>query len=113
MADPDPVDAAVTDLAVALAALIAAVQTRRPTTVKRPQGRSAQLRGGPPPSATRALTPDALLTVPEAAAELRIGRTHLYKLIKLGQIRPVKLGARTLVPHREIQRFTAEQDRGD
>lgn len=52
--------------------------------------------------------PTALLTVPEAAVELRIGRTHLYKFIKQGRIRPVKLSGRTLIPYREIERFVAE-----
>ena len=37
-------------------------------------------------------------TVNEAAAALGIGRTFLYELIKAGEIRPAKLGSRTLIP---------------
>ena len=56
----------------------------------------------PPPSVTRTLKMDSLLTVLEAAAELRIARTHLYKIIKQSKIRTLKIGACRLVPYREI-----------
>ncbi|WP_019971500.1 helix-turn-helix domain-containing protein [Mycobacterium sp. 141] len=54
------------------------------------------------------LTPDSLLTLPEARALLRIGNTHLYKLIGQGRIWTLKLGSRTLVPYREILRLIRE-----
>lgn len=118
MTKPDPIALAVTDLANALAALIAAVQGnpsdgRQHRTVDAGVPRPAARHDSAVQSdAPRALTPDTLLTVPEAAAALRIGRTHLYKLVGEGKLRTVKLGARTLVPYREIQRFIDEALRG-
>lgn len=43
--------------------------------------------------------------IPEAADLLGIGRTTLYLLIKEGEIRTVKIGERTLVPHSELVEF--------
>jgi excisionase family DNA binding protein len=55
-------------------------------------------------------TPDDewLLTVPEAAAQLRISRSHFFKLKRRGIIETVKLGSRTVVPRREIARLIDE-----
>ena len=55
-------------------------------------------------------TPDDewLLTVPEAAAQLRISRSHFFKLKRRGVIETVKLGSRTVVPRREITRLIDE-----
>jgi excisionase family DNA binding protein len=55
-------------------------------------------------------TPDDewLLTVPEAAAQLRISRSHFFKLKRRGVIETVKLGSRTVVPRREIARLIDE-----
>ena len=36
-----------------------------------------------------------LLTVPEAAAEARVSRRHVYRLIESGQIRTVRVGNET------------------
>lgn len=41
---------------------------------------------------------NALLTLDEAAARLRIGRSTLYDLIRSRRLRTVKIGARRLVP---------------
>jgi len=49
-----------------------------------------------------------LLTVPEAAAQLRISRSHFFKLKRRGVIETVKLGSRTVVPRREIARLIDE-----
>ena len=49
-----------------------------------------------------------LLTVPEAAAQLRISRSHFFKLKRRGIIETVKLGSRTVVPRREITRLIDE-----
>lgn len=51
---------------------------------------------------------DHLYTVPEALGVLRVGRTHLYKLLAEGHIRPLRLGGRTLIPRSEIRRLITE-----
>lgn len=48
---------------------------------------------------------DALLTVPEAAAVLRISRTSLYRLFTSGELRWVQIGAHRRVTAAEIDRF--------
>lgn len=53
--------------------------------------------------------PDRLLTIPEAIAELRISRSHFFRLLREGVIAPVRLGHRTLIPLREIRRVIAER----
>ena len=40
----------------------------------------------------QATTPDLLLTIEEAAKALRIGRTHMFKLLGNGEIRSVYIG---------------------
>lgn len=45
--------------------------------------------------------------VPQACARLGIGRTALYELLKAGELRYFKVGARTLIPESELQRFIA------
>ncbi|CPR93914.1 helix-turn-helix domain-containing protein [Mycobacteroides abscessus] len=62
----------------------------------------------PPPAPPRNLTPDSLLTIPEAASELRICRSNFYKLMNEDRIRTLKLGSRTLIEYREILRFIGE-----
>lgn len=44
------------------------------------------------------------LSVREAAQYLGIGTTSLYKLIRQGRVRIIKLGSRTIVPRAEIER---------
>lgn len=48
------------------------------------------------------------LTVEQAAALLRISRSHLYSLRRRGLIETVKLGRFTTVPWREITRLIDE-----
>jgi excisionase family DNA binding protein len=38
-------------------------------------------------------------------ARLGIGKTKLFELIKTGQLKPFKVGRKTLIPEAEIQRF--------
>jgi excisionase family DNA binding protein len=54
------------------------------------------------------LTTAVLLNVEEARARLRIGRTMLYRLIDAGDIRPVKIGNKTLIPIAEVERLARE-----
>lgn len=53
-------------------------------------------------------TPRSLLSIPEAIEELRISRTHFYRIRAQGRIRVVKLGYRVLVPRQEIDRIVNE-----
>lgn len=46
-----------------------------------------------------------LLTVEEAAAMLKIGRTNTYGLVMAGQIQSVKIGSRRLVVAASIEKF--------
>lgn len=52
--------------------------------------------------------PRALLSIPEAIAELRISRTQFYRIRAQGRIRVLRLGYRVLVPRREIERLIDE-----
>lgn len=47
-------------------------------------------------------------TVPQACHRLSLGRSKLYELISAGQLKPVRVGRRTLLPEAELQRFAAE-----
>jgi predicted DNA-binding transcriptional regulator AlpA len=51
--------------------------------------------------------PPLLLTVPAALATASLGRTKFYELVRLGLIKPVKLGRRTFVLYSEIERWVA------
>ena len=57
--------------------------------------------GRPDPPGSEAL----LLTVPEAARLLAIGRTSLYRLIGDGDLRVVKIGRATRVPLVDLRAF--------
>ena len=48
--------------------------------------------------------------VTDACRLLSIGRTSLYEMAKMGEIRLIKIAGRTLVPHSELQRLTEGQD---
>jgi len=45
-------------------------------------------------------------SVPETCYTLGISRSQLYKLVSVGDIRPIKIGSRTLFTDREIERFS-------
>jgi excisionase family DNA binding protein len=51
--------------------------------------------------------PARLLSVPETAVALGVGRTMIYELIARGELDSFKLGARRLVPAAEVDRFVA------
>lgn len=46
-----------------------------------------------------------LLTIDEAAAQLRVSRWSVYNLIRANQLRTVKIGRRRLVPHAAIAEY--------
>ena len=47
--------------------------------------------------------------VDSASTRLGISRTTLYELLKAGEIRSIKVGARTLIPESVLQRFIADK----
>lgn len=44
------------------------------------------------------------LSVDDAAKSLALGRTTVWRLIRAGKLRPVRLGGRTVIPIVEIDR---------
>jgi excisionase family DNA binding protein len=52
-----------------------------------------------------------LLTIEEAAAVLRIGRTTFYDLIKRGHLRTVHIGRSCRVTRAELDRYVQRLDR--
>ena len=48
---------------------------------------------------------DRLVPVEEAKKQLSVGTTILYRLMKEGQLRRVKLGGKTLIAQSDIQAF--------
>ena len=47
----------------------------------------------------------AVYTIAEACAAARIGRSTLYKHIRVGDLRAIKIGSRTCVPVDELHRW--------
>lgn len=52
-----------------------------------------------------------LLTVPETAKALRCGKTTVYSLFKLGELKSVQVANRRFVTATEVDRFIAEHER--
>lgn len=53
------------------------------------------------------VTPRLLVRIEDAARQLSIGRTTVYKLSGDGQLQLVKIGRRSLVTAESIERFVA------
>ncbi|MDT0278162.1 helix-turn-helix domain-containing protein [Blastococcus goldschmidtiae] len=51
-----------------------------------------------------------LLTTEEAADVLRVGRTTVYALIKVGQLRPVHIGRSCRISRAELERYVSRLD---
>ena len=49
-----------------------------------------------------------VLTIPETAKILRIGRNSAYEAARKGQIPTIKIGKRLLVPRKALERILAE-----
>jgi excisionase family DNA binding protein len=61
---------------------------------------------GDPQSLRDVLASEPLLLTPEEAAEaLRVGRTTIYALMKVGDLRPVRIGRSTRISRAEIERY--------
>jgi excisionase family DNA binding protein len=64
------------------------------------------------------LTKDQLLLTPEEAARaLRVGRTTVYALMKIGELRPVYIGRSCRLPAAELEQYVSrlqslQPDRG-
>lgn len=46
-----------------------------------------------------------ILTVPEAAKSLKVGRTTMYRLIQSGAVRHIKLGKKIRIPRAYLNDF--------
>jgi excisionase family DNA binding protein len=60
---------------------------------------------------TTAGVPKLLLTPEEAARALGVGRDKVYELMRLGQLRSVKVGGSRRVPVRALEAFVDELER--
>jgi excisionase family DNA binding protein len=47
--------------------------------------------------------------IPDACRRLGIGRSSLYELIKSGEVRPIKIGNRTLIPEADLQKLVSDR----
>jgi excisionase family DNA binding protein len=52
-----------------------------------------------------------LLTVQEAGAQLRLSRVSIYRLIRDGALRSLKLGGCRRIPQREVDRLVDRRTR--
>ena len=50
-----------------------------------------------------------LVTLPDAASDLAVGRTALYQLLDTGQLASVHIGRARRVPVAELERFVRER----
>jgi len=50
-------------------------------------------------------------SIPEAAAHLRVSRAFLYKLIRSGDLRIIKMGTRSIIRGSELTRFLDAQSK--
>lgn len=61
-------------------------------------------------SPTRAIgQPPMLMRVEEAADELRVGRTVVYELIRVGALRSIRIGRARRISREALRDFVAEQ----
>lgn len=51
-------------------------------------------------------------TIPNACRRLGISRTTLYELVRLGELKTIKIGGRTLVPESELQKAIVSRLQG-
>lgn len=48
-------------------------------------------------------------TIPDACRRIGLSRSTLYELLKAGEIRSFKVGARTLIPDSDLAEFVAKR----
>lgn len=63
----------------------------------------------PPQGDPEPVSQQLILTVPEAAQTLRIGRSSVYELIATGQLRSLKIGSRRLIAREDLEAFVNTQ----
>lgn len=80
---------------------------RRTATAKRRGRHQPQAMGMTTELPRQPIEPD-LLDQAEVAQRLNVSRTTIWRLIKRGDIRAVRIGSRTLIPRTELQRLIAE-----
>jgi excisionase family DNA binding protein len=56
------------------------------------------------------MTDPLLLTIDEAAAALRLSSRTVKRLVARGELRPVRIGARTLFTERELRAYIAARE---
>lgn len=56
-------------------------------------------------SAAAVQTLPLVLTVPELAEHARVSPSHIYELVRLGQVRAIRLGRVIRIPQAEALRF--------
>lgn len=47
--------------------------------------------------------------IPDACRRLGVSRTTIYELIKAGELRPIKIGARTLITEADLLRVISSR----
>lgn len=77
------------------------------------RGRALIVRGREEPSQSTKNMQNLLLSVPQAARVLGVGRSTVYEKIASGAIRSVKIGSRRLVPTENIEAFVASLGEGN
>jgi len=50
-----------------------------------------------------------LLTIPDFCKTTNLGRTHVYRLLKRGEIAALKIGRRTFIRPQEVERWLLTQ----
>lgn len=55
------------------------------------------------------VTQETVLTIPEVAKRLRIGKNSAYKYIRAGTIPSIKLGRRYLIPVKALENWLINQ----
>ena len=57
----------------------------------------------------RVSTASEILTAKEAAALLRIGRSSMYRLLRDGELRSLRVGRKIVIPRRAIELYIGQE----
>lgn len=64
---------------------------------------------GAPPDVQSENGQTLLLTTDQAGHALQIGRSHLYKLLRRGEIKSIKIGRNRRIPVMELERYIEQE----